>query len=116
MFIHRQRMEPRTMVALKATMRVGSRVLEATIANASSRGVLAMVPQPPVRGTVVDLEIGDHILRGQVRWRAADRCGIMLREAIDVAELAQGRAVPIVQVPQRLARRSAMELLRGLLD
>lgn len=99
MFIHRQRMEPRTMVALKATMRVGSRVLEATIANASSRGVLAMVPQPPVRGTVVDLEIGGHILRGQVRWRADDRCGIMLREAIDVAELVQGRAVPSSRCP-----------------
>lgn len=116
MFIHRQRMEPRTMIAVKASMQVGTRVLDATLANASSRGVLAMVADPPERGTVVDLTIGDHMLRGQVRWRAQDRCGIMLREAVDVAALAQGRAVPLVQVPQRLARRSAMEVLRSLLD
>lgn len=104
------------MIAVKATMHVGARAIDAMLANASSRGVLAMVDAPPVRGTVVDLEIGDHMLRGQVRWRAHDRCGIALRERIDVSELVQGRAVPVSYVPERLARRSAMEILRGLLD
>lgn len=116
MFIHRQRMETRTMLAVKATIRIGSRMAEATLANASSRGVLALVDAPPARGVAVELVIGDHVLKGQVRWRAHDRCGIALKETIDVAELIEGKAVPVVYVPERLARRSAMELLRSLLN
>ncbi|AOR75589.1 MULTISPECIES: hypothetical protein [Sphingomonadaceae] len=116
MFIHRQRMETRTMLAIKANIRIGSRVAEATLANASSRGVLALVDAPPARGVAVELVVGDQVIKGQVRWRAHDRCGIALKETIDVAELIEGKAVPVVYVPERLARRSAMELLRSLLN
>jgi len=115
MFIQRQRMESRTILAVKATMRVAGRSVDATIANASSRGVLAMVDGAPVRGTPVELVIAGRVLKGQVRWRAHDRCGIALKEQIDVAELIEGRAIPVVYVPERLARRSAMELLRSFL-
>jgi hypothetical protein len=115
MFIHRQRMEARTVVAVAATMRIGDRAEDVTLTNASSRGVLAMVPSPPPRGMVVELRIGEHALRGQVRWRGYDRCGISLKETISVADLIEGRAVPVVYVPERLARRSAMEILRDLL-
>ncbi|MFC0203752.1 PilZ domain-containing protein [Novosphingobium soli] len=115
MFIHRQRMETRTVVAVKATLRIGDRLAEATLTNASARGVLAAVEAPPPRGTMVELDIGGHVLRGQVRWRSADRCGIALKEQISVADLLEGRAVPVVFVPERLARRSAMDRLRGLL-
>ncbi|MEE4453226.1 PilZ domain-containing protein [Novosphingobium resinovorum] len=110
-------METRVMLAVQADIRIGGRTVAATIANASSRGVLAMVEEapPPPRGTAVELRIGDHVLKGQVRWRALDRCGIALKEPIDVAELIEGRAAPVLYVPERLARRSAMELLRGLL-
>ncbi|PNU06564.1 pilus assembly protein [Novosphingobium guangzhouense] len=116
MFIHRQRMETRTMMAVAAVMRFGNRVADVTLANASSRGVLAMVDAPPARGVAVELTVGDRVLKGQVRWRAHDRCGIALKEPIDVAELIEGKAIPVVYVPEKLARRSAMELLRSFLN
>ncbi|MFD2136583.1 hypothetical protein ACFSLT_18305 [Novosphingobium resinovorum] len=65
MFIHRQRMETRTMLAIKANIRIGSRVAEATLANASSRGVLALVDAPPARGVAVELVVGDQVIKGK---------------------------------------------------
>jgi len=116
MFIHRQRMETRTAIAVKVTMRIGTRAAEATLVNASSRGVLALVDAPPGRGTLVDLQIGDRMVKGQIRWRTFDRCGIALKENLDVAELVEGRVVPVVRMPDRIARRGAMEMLRSFLN
>lgn len=115
MFIHRQRMEQRTVVAAEATMRIGTRVTEVTLVNASSRGVLALVAAPPPRGTLIELEIGGHALKGQVRWRGSDRCGIVIKSQISVAELIEGKAVPLVQVPERLSRRRPLDIFRAML-
>jgi hypothetical protein len=115
MFIHRQRMEPRTVVAVEATMRVGTGAISVTLVNASSRGVLAIVASPPPRGTMVELDIGGHLLKGQVRWRSGDRCGIALRDQISVVDLIEGKAVPVVQVPERLSRRRPLDIFRAML-
>jgi len=115
MFVHRQRMQNRTVVAVKATMRFGGRQTEATLTNASARGVLAAVDAPPPRGTAVELEIGGHVLKGQVRWRASDRCGIALKTEISVADLIEGRAVPVVYVSERQSRRRPLDLFRSML-
>jgi hypothetical protein len=115
MFIHRQRMQARTVVAVKATMRFAGRVADATLTNASARGVLASVDSPPARGTLIELVIGDHTLKGQVRWRAADRCGIALKTEISVADLIEGKAVPVHYVPEPAPRRSPLEIFRAML-
>jgi len=115
MFIHRQRMETRTVVAVEAAMRVGDRVTEATLVNASSRGVLAIVAAPPTRGTLVQLEIGGHVVKGQVRWRGSDRCGIAIKSQVSVVDLIEGNAVPVVQVSERLSRRRPLDLFRAML-
>lgn len=115
MFIHRQRMQARTVVAVKAAMRIGDRVADATLTNASLRGVLALVASPPPRGTAIELDIGGHMLKGQVRWRGADRCGIALKSEISVADLIEGKLVPLVYVPERLSRRSPLEIFRAML-
>ncbi|HUD28119.1 MAG TPA: pilus assembly protein [Novosphingobium sp.] len=115
MFIHRQRMEARTVVAVEAVMRIADRRAEATLVNASSRGVLALVSSPPPRGTLIELEIGDHVLKGQVRWRGHDRCGIALKSQVSVVDLIEGKAVPLVQVPERLSRRRPLDIFRAML-
>lgn len=93
MLIHKQRSEGRVNISLEARMRVGPDLCSVTLVNASSGGVLAMLPNPPVRGARVTLVIGGRELRGQVRWRGADRCGIALAERIDVSSLHYGRIV-----------------------
>lgn len=93
MSFHKQRGESRTPLAIMARMRFGDRERDTLLANCSSRGVLAMAPNPPKRGTRVTLEIGDRRMTGRVRWATADRCGIALVEAIRVADLVQGRIV-----------------------
>lgn len=105
----------RTVVAVNATMRIGNRTADVTLTNASSRGVLATVEAPPPRGTAIELEIGGHVLKGQVRWRGADRCGIALRNEISVADLIEGKAVPIHYVAERPVRRGPLEIFRAML-
>lgn len=115
MFIHRQRMEARTVVAVSAIMHIEGRMENATLTNASSRGVLAIVAGPPPRGTAIKLEIGDHTLEGQVRWREIDRCGIMLKTAISVADLIEGCAVPVMNIPERLSRQRPLDIFRKMM-
>lgn len=115
MFIHRQRMEPRMVLAIQSTVRFEGRAVEATLANASSRGVLAVFPSPPPRGTAVAVEIGGRILHGQIRWRGSDRCGLAFKDELDIAALAEVDGPAVQKVDARLVRRSGMDMLRSLL-
>ncbi|MCJ2181573.1 hypothetical protein MTR62_02445 [Novosphingobium sp. 1949] len=99
MMFHKQRLEARTVLAVQGTMRFGGISHEVTLGNASSRGVLALIDTPPPRGTPVQVQIGDVVLDGQVRWRGPGRCGISLSEPIDVNRLLSGRIVPLAFVP-----------------
>lgn len=95
MIFQKQRGERRETAAVMVRMRVDDRECDAMLANASSRGVLAMMSDPPGRGSRVKVELGEHTLYGRVRWADADRCGIALREKISVPDLLVGRAVPV---------------------
>ncbi|HKT86757.1 MAG TPA: PilZ domain-containing protein [Novosphingobium sp.] len=90
MGFHKQRGEARTAIAVTARLRLRDRECEAFLANASSRGVMAIVATPPRRGTRIELQIGDELLTGRIRWAAAGRCGIALNETIRVSVLARG--------------------------
>ena len=100
MIFHRQRSEDRTCIAVGARLHVGDYMSEAQLVNASSHGVLAAVANPPVKGTRVQLIVGEMILAGQVRWRGFDCCGIALRDPINVADLIDGQAASVSFIPQ----------------
>jgi len=112
---HKQRVEKRTRIAMKAQLRVGSYVWDVTLTNASSRGVLAVLASPPARGTKVEVVLGGHTLAGQVRWHGVDCCGIALRDPISVADLLEGNAVPITLVEEPRMTRGVGGLLRSLM-
>lgn len=99
MLFHKQRLEERTVIAVEGSMRFAGQACPVTLVNASSSGVLAMLETPPPRGTMIQLTVGGVELAGQVRWRGTDRCGIALREQIDVNRLLGGRMVPITFIP-----------------
>lgn len=90
MGFHKQRGEARTAIAVMARLRFDDRECDAFLANASSRGVMAIVAKPPRRRTRVELQVGDDLLTGRVRWALAGRCGIALNETIRVSALAKG--------------------------
>lgn len=114
MIFHRQRGEERTRIAVEARLCVGDFECKAMLLNASSRGVLAAIAQPPVRGTRVKLIVGEMQLIGQVRWRGVDCCGIALRDPISVADLLDGHAVPVAVIPEPRALRGIGGMLRAL--
>lgn len=113
MIFHRQRGEQRTRIAVNARMRIGTFESEVTLLNAASRGVLAAVDHPPVRGTRVKLVIGDAVLPGTVRWRGVDCCGIALADPINVADIVEGEAVRIASAPEARGLRSKLRALVG---
>lgn len=114
LIFHRQRSEERTTIAVRACFKVGEFSCPAMLLNASAHGIMAAVEQPPVRGTRVKLIVGEMELAGQVRWRGVDCCGVALRDPISVADLLDGRAVPISFIPEPRALRGLGGLLRSL--
>jgi hypothetical protein len=109
----KQRGEERQRIAVEARMLIGDYDCPAMLLNASSRGVLAALADPPVRGTRVRLVVGEMALVGQVRWHGVDCCGIALRDPISVADLLDGHAVPVSFIPQPRALRGLGGLLRA---
>jgi hypothetical protein len=112
---HKQRGDERTRVAIEARMLIGDYDVPAMLLNASSRGVLAALADPPMRGTRVKLMVGDAVLVGQVRWHGVDCCGIALRDPISVSDLLGGYAVPASFIPEPQALRGFGGMLRTLL-
>jgi len=101
MFFRKERVQGREPAALMVRVRVNDRDCDAMVGNASSRGLMAMMADPPAKGGRVKIEIGDHLLAGRVRWSHGDRCGIALKEEIRVPDLVQGTAVPVSRMTER---------------
>lgn len=109
MGFHKQRGESRAAIAVMARLRFGDCECDAFLANASSRGFMAITAKPPRRGTKVELLVGDDLLTGRVRWAVAGRCGIALNEMIRVSALARGMAPGTSLILSREpARRSGL--------
>jgi hypothetical protein len=111
---HRQRREERTRIAVEARLIVGEYDCPAMLLNASTGGVLAALPQPPVRGTRIKVKVGDVVLVGQVRWRGVDCCGIALRDPINISQLMEGDTARVAMIPQPRALRGIGGMLRVL--
>jgi hypothetical protein len=110
----KQRGEARTMVAVDAVLKVGAYRTKVLLTNASSSGVMATLANPPVRGTKVEVLIGDHVLPGQIRWHGTDCCGIALRDSISVADLIERGEVAISYIPERKGPRGPAAFFRAI--
>ncbi|CDO35395.1 PilZ domain-containing protein [Novosphingobium sp. KN65.2] len=104
MFFRKERMERREPAALMVRVRVNDRDCDAMVGNASSRGLMAMMVDPPAKGGRVKVEIGEHSLPGRVRWSHGDRCGIALKDEIRVPDFVKGLAVPVSRMTEREVR------------
>jgi hypothetical protein len=111
LIFRRQRAEERIRIAVNARMRIGNFESEVTLLNAASRGVLAAVDNPPVRGTRVQLLVGEAVLSGTVRWHGTDCCGIALADPINVADMVEGEALRIANAPEPRGLRGKLRAL-----
>ena len=60
------------------------------VLDASTRGLLLTLAQPPARGEMIDILVNSHTLFGQVEWSKGRRMGLRFRERIDVLALIGG--------------------------
>jgi hypothetical protein len=65
-------------------------VRNATVHNASSRGLMISGADLPAAGGLVEVVRGRLVLSGRVVWSATDRCGIHVTDAYDPAALIRG--------------------------
>lgn len=71
-------------MTVPARLRMGSSWSDACILNVSSRGVLIHVPQPPQRGSYVELRRGDQVIIGRVMWSKGSRAGLRAQDRVPV--------------------------------
>lgn len=58
-----------------------------TICNVSERGLMLRGERVPPRGTIIEIRSGTTSIVADVRWSAAQRCGVRSRETIDIDAL-----------------------------
>lgn len=98
------RREQRISLMRRVRMRIGRWERDATILDASSRGLLMTVAEPPARGEIVEVLIGNQVVIGQVTWSRPPQFGVTLRERLDAAGLAAGRAGIVREVQPVVTR------------
>ncbi|WP_395395447.1 hypothetical protein WBP07_08330 [Novosphingobium sp. BL-8A] len=103
--------EDRTRAPVRVRVRGSASDGDARVVGASTRALRVTMDRPPARGEIVEVMVGRQALVGRVRWRIGRRCGISLGEAINVAALLLGDAVPLRLSP---AAAAAFEPRRGL--
>ena len=101
------RVEDRTRLMVRATLRDGGPERDACLLDLSSRGLMATATPAPRRGVIVDLIVGRHSLVGQVQWSEGRRFGMKLRERIDVVTVIGNEAGPTALAVARKARGRA---------
>jgi hypothetical protein len=114
MIFQNYRRQRRNDAGVMVKVRIDDREGDAMLANASSRGLLAIMNDAPGRGSRVKVEIGERTIYGRVRWSHSDRCGVLLEESIRVPDLIEGRVVPYTPVTQRDLHRLLPDLGRTM--
>ncbi|WP_458388882.1 PilZ domain-containing protein [Sphingomonas sp. F9_3S_D5_B_2] len=89
--------EPRIKVAAPARLRVGIRWSDACILNVSARGLLVHAPEPPERGSYVELRRGDQVVIGRVVWRSGSRVGLQAQDPVPVGSMVTSKAAQPMQ-------------------
>lgn len=84
------RAEPRVRAMVRARMTDNAGQRDVCLVDISTRGLLATTAQPPTRGEIVEIKVGNSSIVGQVRWASDRRFGLALRERVSVAAVAEG--------------------------
>src|SRR3546814_12398382 len=82
--------EKRAAACIKARMRADDGWSDVTIYNVSSRGLMARLGSPPVKGSYVEIWHRNVCVVGQVRWAQGGRFGILSQDKIDISALLNG--------------------------
>lgn len=98
------RREQRISLMRRVRIRIGRAERDATILDASSRGLLMTAAQPPERGEIIEVQIANQVVVGQVTWSRPPQFGVTLRERLDAAGLAAGRAGVVREVQPVVSR------------
>ncbi|KHK91819.1 PilZ domain-containing protein [Novosphingobium malaysiense] len=100
-----RRSEPRTRADLSARLRCKAGECAITLLDASTGGIQAMSLEPPARGEVVELLVGEHALPGRIRWQSGQRFGLSFRDRISVEALLDGGHGPVTLAQIASAQR-----------
>ena len=79
-------------MTVAARLRMGASWSDACILNVSSRGVLIHVPQPPQRGSYVELRRGNQVIIGRVMWSKGSRAGLRAQDRVPVEAILTSKA------------------------
>jgi hypothetical protein len=118
---------PRTTIHLSARLRDNNGWSEVTIRNVSPRGLLLHGAGLPRRGAFIELQSDRIAIVGEVRWSIGGRCGVRVRENIDVDRLlgrtpceSRGTAPKLVSARVRsvdaAARAAGSQMAARLID
>ncbi|WP_310532637.1 hypothetical protein [Novosphingobium sp.] len=91
----KDRIEPRHKVLMRGRLHGSGFARDVCLLDASSRGLLLTLAQPPARGEMIDILVNGHTLFGQVEWSKGRRMGLRFRERIDVLALISGDSGPL---------------------
>ncbi|HWU92580.1 MAG TPA: PilZ domain-containing protein [Sphingomicrobium sp.] len=84
--------DPRIAVVVPARMRLGARWSDACILNVSARGLLIHAPEPPQRGSYVELRRGEQVIIGRVMWSSGSRAGVRAQDRVPVEAIVTAKA------------------------
>ena len=101
MFGEKPRVEQRTKVTVRATLRDEGPQRDICILDVSTRGVLATTANPPKFGEFVEIVVKDKSLVGHVKWSGNRRFGIVLQDRISVIGFLSGKRGSITLPKQR---------------
>ena len=101
--------QPRQTTFLSARMRSDGGWHDAIIRNVSAKGAMLQLDGvAPPTGSFIELRRATSVIVAQVRWAAADCCGIRTRETIDIDALKAGAALnAVLSNERRLLKRDA---------
>ena len=94
------RIEERTKVMVRASIRDEGPRRDVCILDVSTRGLLATTASPPVRGDFIEIEFGGHSLVGHVKWSGQRRFGIVFQDRISVISFLSG-GVGSIKLPKK---------------
>ena len=108
--------EERQKVMIEARMRSGVSWHDVCILNLSVHGVGIQTPEPPARGTYVEIRRGRQLIVARVAWAKGHRAGLRSLEAIfisaivnDAGSAAAPREIGGVAIERRAAPRTALQ-------
>lgn len=76
--------EQRRTVLVSARMRVGARWGSVRILNISSRGLLIQSPEPPPRGSYLEVRRGRYTIVARVVWASDGRFGVETQDPLSI--------------------------------